>query len=199
MKTKFIAAALALSSFAIFWSPAVAEDDAFSKGAAAYQQEEYADAATWFRIAAKQGNVNAQIMLGGMYFQGKGVLEDDAEAVKWYRLAAEQGHVDAQFILGYRYARGNGVPENDTEAVKWYRMAAEQGSAAAQFNLGSMYRNGQGVPQDFIECYKWYNLAAAQGSELAIGGKKVMRELMTSAQIAEAQKLSAAWKPVGER
>ena len=55
------------------------------------------DAATvkWNRLAAEQGNVWAQYLLGIMYDNGDVVPQDDAVAVKWYRLAAEQGHVSA--------------------------------------------------------------------------------------------------------
>jgi hypothetical protein len=133
------------------------------------------------------------------YDNGQGVTENDVEAAKWYRLAAEQGDAEGQFALGIMYETGAGVPENDAEAVKWFRLAAEQGHAGAQTNLGVMYGTGQGVPEDFVQAYKWWNLAAAQGHENAKKGKDDLRELMTPEQIAEAQKLSAAWKPVGER
>ncbi len=43
------------------------------------------------RTAAEQRNVSTQFNLGGMYYNGEGVLQNDAEAVKWYRLAAKQG------------------------------------------------------------------------------------------------------------
>jgi TPR repeat protein len=66
MKTKFIAAALALSSFAMFGSPATAQEDPFAKGSAAYQQADYVEAAKWFRLAAEQGNATAQSILGLM-------------------------------------------------------------------------------------------------------------------------------------
>jgi hypothetical protein len=51
MKTKFIAAALALSSFAMFGSPAVAQEDAASKGHAAYDEGDYVEAVKWYRLA----------------------------------------------------------------------------------------------------------------------------------------------------
>ena len=119
--------------------------------------------------------------------------------MKWYRLAADQGLAVAQFNLGASYAQGLGVPENDAEALKWWRLAAEQGNASAQNSLGIMYSKGEGVPEDFVQAYKWLNLAAAQGDKHARRNKEIARNQMTSAQIAEAQKLSSAWKPVGER
>ena len=42
-----------------------------------------------YRLAAEQGNPNAQVNLGHMYAAGSGVAQDDAEAMRWYRLAAE--------------------------------------------------------------------------------------------------------------
>lgn len=199
MKTKFIAAALALSSFAMFGSPATAQEDTFQKGAQAYKQGDSAEAAKWLRLSAERGNANAQFALGAMYTKGVGVPENDTEGVKWLRLSAKQGLAEAQFALGYMHANGRGVPQNDAEAVKWYRLAAEQGDDSAQNNLGHMYGRGQGVPEDFVQAYKWTNLAAAQGNENAKYNKEIVRKSMTPAQIAEAQKLSSAWKPVGER
>ena len=74
--------------------------------------------------------------------------------------------------------------------MRWYRKAAEQGDAAAQFNLGVMYANGEGVPEDYVKAYAWMNLAAAQGQKDAVKSKDRLRPKMTSAQVAEAQKLS---------
>ena len=104
---------------------------------------------------------------------------------------AEQGDASAQFNLGLMYGKGEGVPENDLEAVKWYRKAAEQGDASAQLNLGFMYAEGRGVPEDYVLAYAWLNLAAAQRDEVADKNKDKLRPLMTAAQIAQAQELSA--------
>ena len=82
--------------------------------------------------------------------------------------------------------------------MKWYREAAEQGFLKAQFALGSMYDRGRGVPQDYIEAHKWFNLAATQRSEVqekARENRDLLEKRMTSAQIAEAQKLAREWKP----
>ena len=125
------------------------------------------EAVKWYRLAAEQGNANAQNNLGTMYDRGEGVPENDREAVKWYRLAAEQGLAIAQNNLGWMYANGYGVTENDREAVKWYRLAAEQGNANAQNNLGTMYDRGEGVPENDREAVKWYRLAAEQGLAIA--------------------------------
>lgn len=55
------------------------------------------------RLAADQGNAKAQVNLGVMYDNGRGVWPDYAQAVKWYRLAADQGNASAQYNLGLTY------------------------------------------------------------------------------------------------
>ena len=125
--------------------------------------QNHAEAAKWFRRAAKQGDAQAQFNLGVMYGKGKGVPRNNSETAKWFRRAAEQGDARAQFNLGVMYGKGKGVPQNDSEAAKWFRRAAEQGDAEAQYNLGVMYGKGKGVPQNDSEAAKWFRRAAKQG------------------------------------
>ena len=180
------------------WAPAplsVRPQGSFSDGANAYNQGDLAAALRIWRPLAEQGDASAQSALGLMYDQGKGVPENDVEAVRWYRLAAEQGVPDARFNLALMYDDGTGVARSVAEAVHWYRLAAEQGVAQAQFNLGAKYFNGEGVPQNTIEAYKWITLAGRRGAAAPTGSFELLRSRMTPAQIAEGDKLVAAWKP----
>ena len=104
--------------------------------------------------------------------------------------AAEQGDTEAQYKLGALYDYGKGVPEDDAKAVYWYRKAAEQGSVAGQHYLGLMYAKGEGIPEDHVQAYAWFSVAAAQGYDHAQKSKESIAKDMTSAGIAEAQKLS---------
>ena len=97
--------------------------------------------------------------------------------------------------MGDMYANGEGVPKDAVQAVNWYTKAAEQRYADAQGELGLMYAQGDGVPKDAVQAYVWWNLAAAQGIESAKNNRAIIEKTMTSAQIAEAQKLSREWKP----
>jgi len=54
-------------------------------------EQDFKEAAKWFRKAAEQGNAVSQFNLGLMYEKGRGVERDFKEAVKWNRKAAEQG------------------------------------------------------------------------------------------------------------
>ena len=137
------------------------------EGVAALERGDYATALQEFRPLAEQGDAGAQINLGVMYEDGRGVPQDHAEAVKWFKMAAAQGNAEAQHNLGFMYGHGEGVPQDYAEAVKWFRKAANQGVARAQYNLGVMYDNGDGVPQDYAEAVKWYREAAEQDLALA--------------------------------
>jgi len=200
MKYLLAAVVMALSSTTIFPGTAAAQaEDAFGKSRATPHLPAYDEAMRLMRTDAEQGDATAKYNLGFMYDYGQGVAENDAEAARWYRLAADQGSASAQYSLGLLYGIGAGVPENGAEAAKWFRLAAEQGHASAQANLGVMIANGERVSEDHAQAYKWLKLSAAQGQKDTIERKNRLQPWMTPAQIAEAQKLSAAWKPVGER
>jgi TPR repeat protein len=175
--------------------------------------QNYAEAASWYRRAGEQGNVDASVNLGLMYLYSRhGVAHDPAEAASWFRKAAEQGDAHAQLLLANMLWEGTDMPLDYRAAVSWYRRAAEQGDAAAQINLGTAYEEGKGVVQDYVLAHKWYNLGTTRTDIDPRGPdtKKLLREMrakyrdevaakMTSAQIAEAQKLASEWKPKPER
>ena len=114
--------------------------------------------------------------------------------MKWWHKAADQGLSFAQAKIGDCYYYGDNVVKDYVEAAKWYRKAAVQGDApVAQYTLGLCYFNGYGVTRDYVEAYKWLNLAAAQGVEDAPTCRAIAETRMTPEQIAEAQRLSAAF------
>jgi TPR repeat protein len=96
-------------------------------GVAAFQHGDYATAMGLLRPLAEQGNDRAQVNLGWMYENGRGVPQDHAQAAFWYRKAAEQGNAHAQSNLGAMYANGQGVPQDYAQAVAWFHKAADQG------------------------------------------------------------------------
>ncbi len=124
---------------------------------------------------------------------------DYATALRGFWMLAAQGDAGAQTVLGFMYVNGLGVPQDYAEAANCYRKAAEQGHAGGQYNLGLMYSQGKGVPQDFVQAHMWLNLAGTQGDEEAAENRKIVAEVMTPAQIAEAQRRAAEWKPNEQR
>ena len=129
--------------------------------------------------------------------------QDYAQAVAWYRKAADQGNASAQYNLGNAYGLGQGVPQDYAQAAAWYRKAAEQGHADAQFNLGAAYGIGEGVPEDYVESHKWLNLAASRASaekqKQFVETRDGVAQLMTPAQLAEAEKLANEWMAAFEK
>ena len=115
---------------------------------------------------------------------------DFATALREWTPLAEQGNASAQYNLGQIYRRGDGVPQDYKTEVKWYTRAAEQGNATAQYNLGVMYEEGNGVLQDDVYAHMWWNIAASNGDEDSSKSRNQVAEIMTTEQIAEAQKLA---------
>ena len=120
-------------------APVLAAD--LEAGLEAYDRGDYATALEEWRPLAEQGDADAQLGLGAMYFYGQGVPQDYAEAVKWYRLAAEQGQADAQIALGFMYFFGHGVPQDYVQAHMWYSLAAGRSSPGEDRDQLISYRD----------------------------------------------------------
>lgn len=173
----------------------------FDEAMVAYSRGDYAVAFESLRVLAEQGDARAQVNLGYMYAQGRGVSQDYTETLRWFRQAAEQGHAEGQTRLGVMYDQGSGVPQDSTEALRWFRQAAQQGHAIAQYSLGFMYYLGRGASQDYVQAHKWFSLAASRFSnseqesrDRAVQFRQEVASKMTPAQIAEAQRLAREWK-----
>jgi S1-C subfamily serine protease len=119
---------------------------------------------------------------------------DYLSALRVYHSLANGGNAFAKARIGVMYAKGQGVPRNPIEAAKWYRRSAEQGSDYGQIFLGGAYAMGEGVPQNYVRAYMWLSLASAV-SPVPVSARDEIAGLMTPAQIAEAQKLAAEWRP----
>jgi TPR repeat protein len=116
-------------------------------------------------------------------------------ALEAWQPLAEAGDGDAQVALAGLYRSGLGVPADLGEAALWYLRAAERGEPVAQLNLGDLYARGAGVPRDLVQAYLWLSLAAAQGRRWAERRRRGIAAAMTAAQLAEAERLRAAWRP----
>ena len=196
-----ITAAGALFLLAAFAAlPATAQT--FGESVTAYDRGDYATALRGFHRLADRGDADAQVWIGRMYDDGKGVPQDYVEAAKWYRYAAEQGNLGAQFWIGLKHHNGEGVLQDYVEAVKWFRRAAERGDSVAKPMLGLMYRYGNGVPQDYVQAHMWYNLAVAgtpagetDGRYLAERNRDKVARLLSRDELTRAQRLAREWRP----
>jgi S1-C subfamily serine protease len=96
------------------------------------------------------------------------------------------------------YENGQGVPHDSAVAAAWYRKAADQGMGRAQLDLGFM----RAAAHDFVQAHMWFTLATAQlaksdskSRDTAAKGRDTIAAAMTAAQLAEAQKRAAEWRP----
>ena len=67
------------------------EETDFEVGVEARGRGDYDRALREFRPLAEQGHAQAQVNLGILYSQGRGVPKDSVQAYAWYTLAAGQG------------------------------------------------------------------------------------------------------------
>ncbi len=168
-----------------------------------------AKALEWYQKAAAQGDGYAQIMLGTMYSGGNTPPVDD------WQTAASEGDGPAKIMLDTMYANGNYVSENATDSKRKDSVVPK----GARRYYGTVW-SSDSVELDKVLAYAWFNLAASSGKELAakVGAElrsytqlgfvpdgqrlpdaqgwetAVNRSGMTPAEIAEAQRLSSAWK-----
>ncbi|WP_296240577.1 MULTISPECIES: tetratricopeptide repeat protein [unclassified Psychrobacter] len=93
-----------------------------NKGSA--HKDSLADMKKW----AEQGNVEYQLKVGLIYYQGKGVRQDLVLARKMFQKAANKGNARGQGALGFFYEDGlGGLKRNRATAKEWYGKACDKG------------------------------------------------------------------------
>lgn len=94
-----------------------------NKGSA--HKDSLADMKKW----AEQGNVDYQIKVGVIYYDGDDVRQDLVLARKMFQKAANKGDIRGQAALGMLYEDGlGGLKRNLATAKEWYGKTCDQGS-----------------------------------------------------------------------
>lgn len=108
--------------------------DTYQSGLAAYKAGRYSDA---LRILEpiSTSHSKAQVLIGDMYLQGKGVARDEATALRWMQKAANLGDAQAMSLVAISLEEGAGVARSDAQALEWWRKAAGSGYGTAQTAL----------------------------------------------------------------
>lgn len=160
--------------------PANAIAERESEGTQNRQREPFLyDPETWERLA-RNGDTEAQFVLGLLHNDGVGVPLDYEKAFFWYQKAAQHNHVDAQYNLAHLYLSGNGVEKDLTQAIHWWHKAAENGHVRAQYNLGFAYFRGIGIQQDPQQALNWMREAARKNDARAIKLLKLLESEVSS-------------------
>jgi TPR repeat protein len=125
------------------------------------------EALRWYRLAAKQGDKNAQFSLALAKLAGKDGPKEGPKDIPGARdlleKAAAQNHAGAWLQLGILALEGNGVASDFAKAAENFRHAAELADPEAAYSLGLLYREGRGVEKDPQQAASWLKKAAEGG------------------------------------
>ena len=126
-------------------------------------QESPARAAQAVLIAAGEGVLDAQALLGQILLDGQGIEQDQPLAVRWFGIAARRGHMMARNMLGRCHEHGWGCEADAAIAAGHYRIAAEAGLDWAMYNYANLLATGRGVAENQRQALNLYRRAAELG------------------------------------
>ncbi|XP_018328146.1 protein sel-1 homolog 1 isoform X2 [Agrilus planipennis] len=123
------------------------------------------DLIEYYQLLAEKGDIQAQVGLGQLHYQGgRGVDLDYQKALHYFTEAANSGNAIAMAYLGKIYYDGSDdIPQDDEIALKYFKKAADLNNPVGQSGLGLMYLQGRGVEKDYIKAHKYFLAAADQG------------------------------------
>jgi TPR repeat protein len=100
------------------------------------------EAMKWYKMAADNGNAEAQNTLGEWFFYGtNGVRTDFRVACNWFKKAAIVGHAQAQFHLG-EYYRDDLFDVDYPQSLDWFYKSALQGNIKAMIGIAHAFDKG---------------------------------------------------------
>lgn len=126
-------------------------------------EESPARAAQAILIAAREGVLDAQALLGQILLDGQGIEQDQPLAVRWFEIAAQGGHLMARNMLGRCHEHGWGCVANASVAAGHYRVASEAGLDWAMYNYANLLATGRGLIEDQLQALSLYRRAAELG------------------------------------
>jgi len=158
----------------------------------------------WFVSAAKQGNAQAQYIVGSMYEVGDGLNYYPQESYTWLRKAADQNFSSAQRLLGASNRinlstkerhdwllkaanNGNEAAQYDLadylahqrkhqEAIPWFHKACDQKVPEAYFAIAKYYDAGEFMEKDEQKAYEYFTLAANSPRYMCVARGDVIGE-----------------------
>ncbi|XP_068155827.1 protein sel-1 homolog 1 [Drosophila tropicalis] len=119
----------------------------------------------YYQLLADKGDVQSQVGLGQLYYQGgKAIQQDHQKALEYFTQAANAGNAIGFAFLGKLYLEGSEQIKADNEtAFKYFSKASEMGDPVGQSGLGLMYLKGLGIPKDSNKALSYFTQAADQG------------------------------------
>jgi hypothetical protein len=138
-----------------------------------------AEAARWYRRAAEDGHLGAQVRLaqlhllglpedavdaaGGLFETAKSIGVDYCAAMRWAKRAADAGVPDAQAILGYILSSGPEELRDPDAALKLYRESAQHDCPQGRLGYALMLMTQADTAEKSLAAHDELVLAAAAG------------------------------------
>ena len=144
----------------------------------------YVDAMTWYDREARNGNPEAQYLLGYALENGVRGAVDAASARRWYEASARAGHPRAAFRFAVLLLEGRGGDRDEAAARLWLERAAGDGVPEAMSLLGFLLATRD---EDRIAAYRWLARAADAGDGAAAANLAALAHAMTVEEVAEAE------------
>ncbi|MDP3936126.1 MAG: tetratricopeptide repeat protein, partial [Alphaproteobacteria bacterium] len=130
------------------------------------KKREYAQAIYWYQQAAAKGHAGAQVNLGIMHMEGRGLPVDWREALRCFEENSE--NAKALYYMGviFQEAKG-GVEKNIPQAIACLEKAAQKGFSAAYTRLGYIYASKDERFRDYPKAMDCLTRAADLGETQA--------------------------------
>jgi phosphate/sulfate permease len=84
-----------------------------------------AELVSWLQERVSKNNADAQVALGVLYAQGKGVTADPQKAIALFDAAAHRHVPEAYYNLAFMYREGLGVPKDPAKGAAYLNQASE--------------------------------------------------------------------------
>lgn len=129
-------------------------DSQYMLGLMYCDDDDYTEAAKWFKMAVDQNHPGAQYKLSDLYFRGWGVLQNKSESLRLLELSAKQGYEDAQLELKYSpyrvdtYGNNGRSYETISELID---IETTSITKERQYYLGMSLLHGDYLEQDYKE------------------------------------------------
>ncbi|GHB00355.1 hypothetical protein GCM10009069_23890 [Algimonas arctica] len=122
----------------------------------------------WLHKAALQNNTDAQVNVGEMYLSGLGVTQNDLEGAKWIEKGALKGHPIGLYVYGLLLAEGRGLEQDTDKALLAFNHAAKAGVPAAKTKLGRIFETQEGIDTNPELAYQWFRDGATNGDPYSL-------------------------------
>lgn len=127
-------------------------------------QKQFDELAMTLKEAMREGDMEAAVHLGNLYYNGPdGNAQNAQEALPYWQRSVDNGNMSVANKVAYCYMAGIGCTENQREGFRYFQMNADHGDKDAQYEVGECYEEGIGCEKNPILAKRYYEKAALQG------------------------------------